>query len=88
MSDSGEGRWIVIAAVDEGVPEPVLTTFFMLDLSFVNFLSSVPRCYRRCANSSAVTTRSPPNSWLKRAIFDDVGEHVIMIIGRCMLSVG
>ena len=26
MSDSGEGRWTVLAAVDEGVPADVLTT--------------------------------------------------------------
>ena len=25
MSDSGEGRWTSIAAIDEGVPTPVLT---------------------------------------------------------------
>ena len=26
VSDSGEGRWTSIAAIDEGVPAPVLTT--------------------------------------------------------------
>ena len=26
MSDSGEGRWTSLAAIDEGVPAPVLTT--------------------------------------------------------------
>jgi 6-phosphogluconate dehydrogenase len=26
VSDSGEGRWTSIAAIDEGVPSPVLTT--------------------------------------------------------------
>jgi 6-phosphogluconate dehydrogenase len=25
VSDSGEGRWTVIAAIDEGVPAPVIT---------------------------------------------------------------
>jgi 6-phosphogluconate dehydrogenase len=25
VSDSGEGRWTVLAAVDEGVPAPVIT---------------------------------------------------------------
>ncbi len=25
MSDSGEGRWTTLAAIDEGVPAPVLT---------------------------------------------------------------
>ena len=24
MSDSGEGRWTILAAIDEGVPAPVL----------------------------------------------------------------
>ena len=26
VSDSGEGRWTVLASVDEGVPAPVITT--------------------------------------------------------------
>ena len=26
VSDSGEGRWTSIAAIDEGVPTPILTT--------------------------------------------------------------
>ena len=26
VSDSGEGRWTSVAAIDEGVPAPVLTT--------------------------------------------------------------
>ena len=26
VSDSGEGRWTLLAAIDEGVPVPVLTT--------------------------------------------------------------
>jgi 6-phosphogluconate dehydrogenase len=26
VSDSGEGRWTVLAAVDEGVPAPVITS--------------------------------------------------------------
>jgi 6-phosphogluconate dehydrogenase len=26
LSDSGEGRWTIKAAIDEGVPVPVLTT--------------------------------------------------------------
>ena len=26
VSDSGEGRWTVVASVDEGVPAPVITT--------------------------------------------------------------
>jgi len=26
VSDSGEGRWTIKAAIDEGIPAPVLTT--------------------------------------------------------------
>ena len=26
MSDSGEGRWTILAGIDEAVPTPVLTT--------------------------------------------------------------
>jgi 6-phosphogluconate dehydrogenase len=29
VSDSGEGRWTVLAAIDEGVPAPVITTSLM-----------------------------------------------------------
>jgi 6-phosphogluconate dehydrogenase len=29
VSDSGEGRWTVLAAVDEGVPAPIITTALM-----------------------------------------------------------
>jgi 6-phosphogluconate dehydrogenase len=27
VSDSGEGRWTILAAIDEGVPAEVLTTY-------------------------------------------------------------
>jgi 6-phosphogluconate dehydrogenase len=33
VSDSGEGRWTVVAAVDEGVPVPVIATALMERLS-------------------------------------------------------
>jgi 6-phosphogluconate dehydrogenase len=49
VSDSGEGRWTAIAAIDEGVPAPVLTTalysrFASRDLdSFANQVLSAMR---------------------------------------------
>ena len=49
VSDSGEGRWTSIAAIDEGVPTPVLTTalysrFASRDLDeFANKLLSAMR---------------------------------------------
>ena len=32
VSDSGEGRWTSLAAIDEGIPAPVLTTVALLPL--------------------------------------------------------
>ncbi len=40
VSDSGEGRWTIKAAIDEGVPVPVLTT--ALYERFASRTSSTP----------------------------------------------
>ena len=58
VSDSGEGRWTSTAAIDVGVPAPVLTTalysrFASRGLDELRRTSSS----RRCARSSADTTR-------------------------------
>ena len=63
VSDSGEGRWTIKAAIDEGVPAPVLTAAL-----YERFSSPrrgrlpEPGCCRRCASSSAATTRSQPSN--------------------------
>ena len=59
VSDSGEGRWTSIAAIDEGVPAPVLTDARSTRASPRAASTTSPtRCCRRCASSSAATTRS------------------------------
>ena len=61
VSDSGEGRWTSIAAIDEGVPAPVLTHGALLQRSPPAASTTSPtRCCRRCARSSAATPRRPP----------------------------
>jgi len=57
VSDSGEGRWTVLAAVDEGVPAPVITTSLFSRFESRELGSSPPRCSRRCAANSAATPR-------------------------------
>jgi 6-phosphogluconate dehydrogenase (decarboxylating) len=57
VSDSGEGRWTIKAAIDEGVPVPVLSSAL-----YERFSSrgedSRTNCSRPCATSSAGTSRS------------------------------
>ena len=59
VSDSGEGRWTIKAAIDEGVPVPVLTTAL-----YERFMSRGDADFQDkfcppCASASAVT-------WKKR----------------------
>ena len=59
--DSGEGRWTVQAAIDEGVPAPVLTRLvYDRFASRGDAATSPTRCCRPCARSSAATPRSRP----------------------------
>ena len=60
VSDSGEGRWTIKAAIDEAVPVPVLSTALYERFSLAR-RSGLSRtsCCRRCATSSADT-------WKKR----------------------
>ena len=57
VSDSGEGRWTSIAAIDEGVPAPVLTAALYSRFSSRGLDDFAARCSRRCASSSAATRR-------------------------------
>ena len=57
VSDSGEGRWTSIAAIEEGVPTPVLTTALYSRFARAASTTSPTGCSRRCARSSAATTR-------------------------------
>ena len=59
VSDSGEGRWTIKAAIDEAVPAPVLTSALYARFSSRGEADFQNGCSRRCASSSAGTTRSP-----------------------------
>ena len=50
VSDSGEGRWTIKAAIDEGVPVPVLSAalYAAVHLARRSRLSKTS-CFRRCA---------------------------------------
>ena len=58
VSDSGEGRWTIKAAIDEGVPAPVLTT--ALYAVSVRAVTPIFRtsCFLRCATGSAAIWKS------------------------------
>ena len=59
VSDSGEGRWTIVDAIDHDVPTPVITASL-----YARFYSRDERrlhrtaCSRRCATSSAATRSS------------------------------
>ena len=56
VSDSGEGRWTLTAAIDEGTPAPVLTAALNQRSARVARMSSQPKCCRPCDLSSAGTS--------------------------------
>ena len=61
VSDSGEGRWTIKAAIDEAVPAPVLDARRSTNASArAAKLTSPTSCYPRCALGSAATWRSRP----------------------------
>ena len=57
VSDSGEGRWTLLAAVDEGVPAHVLSAALFDRFESRGEAEFANRAPRRCARSSAGTTR-------------------------------
>ena len=56
VSDSGEGRWTVLAAIDEGVPAHVLASALYERFSSRARPTSRTSCCRPCASSSAATS--------------------------------
>ena len=55
VSDSGEGRWTIKAAIDEAVPVPVLSSALFERFALAGNAKFRIGCFRRCATSSAVT---------------------------------
>ena len=58
VSDSGEGRWTLKAAIDESVPAPILSTAIGERFASRGEADFADRVCRRCASSSAATRRS------------------------------
>ena len=68
VSDSGEGRWTIKAAIDEAVPVPVLTSaLFSSDSARAARLSSPISSCPRCDTNSAGTSKNPTAKprWLR-----------------------
>ncbi len=57
VSDSGEGRWTIKAAIDEGVPVPVLTTALYASPPAARPITRTD-CFPRCALASAGTSKN------------------------------
>ena len=55
VADSGEGRWTVQEAMDLDVPAPVITLSLLTRFRSRQDESYAPRCWPRCASSSAAT---------------------------------
>ncbi len=61
VSDSGEGRWTISAAIDEGAPVPVFSSaLFQRFDSRGRKLISPTSCFRRCASSLADISSALP----------------------------
>ena len=58
VSDSGEGRWTLAAAIDEGTPAPVLSMALYQRFASRGEETSRINCSPRCDSSSAVTWRN------------------------------
>ena len=62
VSDSGEGRWTIKAAIDEGVPAHVLSRRSMNDSARAETRTSPTSCFPPCVTSSAATSKNRPRS--------------------------
>ena len=61
VSDSGEGRWTIKAAIDEAVPAPVLSGRPLRTIQFARRVRfSGQNCSRRCVTSSVDMWRRSP----------------------------
>ncbi len=67
VSDSGEGRWTVHAAIDEGVPVPVLSAALYERFSSRAGPTSPTRCCRRCGPAFGGHVESPTRRAAGRA---------------------
>ena len=63
VSDSGEGRWTIKAAIDEGVPAHVLTAALYERFSSRGQADFADKLlFRQCGSNSAATSKSPPKA--------------------------
>ena len=81
VSDSGEGRWTIQAAVEEGAPAPVLSTAL-----YQRFTSRGSRRIRRssccppCAINSAGTSRKVQNEKCKVLNYGSYGRSSLITL--------
>ena len=59
VADSGEGRWTLQAAIDEGVPVPVLSAALFERFESRGWRITPIGCCRRCDSNSAAMSRRP-----------------------------
>ena len=96
VSDSGEGRWTAIAAIDEGVPAPVLTTALQsrfASRSLDDFANKALSAMRKQFGGHA---EKPGVGWLaasgscrsRRERHHDVAEGVVVVAGRGVPGTG
>ena len=74
VSDSGEGRWTVMAAIDESAPAPVISAALYDRFSCAARPISPTRCSQRCVTGSAAT-------W-KRLLLPKETTHDRLSFGR------
>jgi 6-phosphogluconate dehydrogenase (decarboxylating) len=59
VSDSGEGRWTLQAAIDEGVPAQLSAQHYLVGSNREGLRIMPTSCSRQCDMNSAATSRNP-----------------------------
>ena len=94
VSDSGEGRWTAIAAIDEGVPAPVLTTALQSRFAsrrLDDFANKALSAMRKQFGGHAEKPGASRERVTESARYErhhDVAEGVVVVAGRGVPGVG
>ena len=83
VSDSGEGRWTIKAAIDEAVPAPVLTAALYERFSSRGEADFADKFCRQCALNLADIWKSPKISrkWLKEMNVTNPHSDALVFFG-------
>ena len=87
VSDSGEGRWTIKAAIDEGVPAPVLTTALYERSRRAARPTFRTSCSRPCGSSSADIKRKPPPSKGEKQRTKSLSSDTTLLLGEFAASI-